>query len=151
MQNILTTLFSLPSSSLNSNQNRSYSIPTSEMQSRYPYSFLTSDLCTRIIEEGNKRGIKVLLTHPDPQKSSRKKRRLSKKIDSQWVRDGNALGACHSEHWAEITLCQHPLGPSQCAFLIKQSDSPCPLLFQIIYEIIHLGFHFFCWLKSIFK
>ncbi len=93
LQNILTTLFSLPSSSLNSNQNRSYSIPTLEMQSRYPYSFLTSDLCTRIIEEGNKRGIKVLLTHPDPQKSSRKKRRLSKKIDSQWVRDGNALGA----------------------------------------------------------
>ena len=31
--------------------------------------------------------------------------------------------------WAEITLCQHPLGPSQCFVLIKQSDSPCPYQF----------------------
>ncbi|PHT25756.1 hypothetical protein CQW23_34619 [Capsicum baccatum] len=28
------------------------------------------------------------------------------------------------EHWAEITLREHPLGPSQCFVLIKQSDSP---------------------------
>ena len=32
-------------------------------------------------------------------------------------------------NWAEITLCQHPLGPSQCFVLIKQSDSPCPYQF----------------------
>ncbi|KAG9438847.1 hypothetical protein H6P81_021252 [Aristolochia fimbriata] len=30
------------------------------------------------------------------------------------------------KHWAEITLREHPQGPSQCFVLIKQSDSPCP-------------------------
>uniref|UniRef100_K4D7B2 Uncharacterized protein n=1 Tax=Solanum lycopersicum TaxID=4081 RepID=K4D7B2_SOLLC len=30
------------------------------------------------------------------------------------------------QHWAEITLRKHPLGPSQCFVLIKQWDSPCP-------------------------
>ena len=30
----------------------------------------------------------------------------------------------HSEHWAEITLRQHRLRPSQCYVLIRQSDSP---------------------------
>ncbi|KAK8610535.1 hypothetical protein V6N13_081691 [Hibiscus sabdariffa] len=33
------------------------------------------------------------------------------------------------KHWAEITLREHPQGPSQCFALIKQSDSPCPYQF----------------------
>ena len=37
----------------------------------------------------------------------------------------------HSEHWAEITLRQHQLWPSQCFVLIKQSDSPCPFQFWV--------------------
>ncbi len=37
----------------------------------------------------------------------------------------------HSGHWAEITLRQHRLRPSQCFVLIKQSDSPCPLQFWV--------------------
>ena len=37
----------------------------------------------------------------------------------------------HSEHWAESTLCQHHLRPSQCFVYIKQSDSPCPLQFWV--------------------
>ncbi|KAL0103858.1 hypothetical protein PUN28_017895 [Cardiocondyla obscurior] len=32
-------------------------------------------------------------------------------------------------HWAEITLRQHPRGPSQCFVLIRQSDSPSPCQF----------------------
>ncbi|KAG9444720.1 hypothetical protein H6P81_016060 [Aristolochia fimbriata] len=31
------------------------------------------------------------------------------------------------KHWAEITLREHPQGPSQCFVLIKRSDSPCPV------------------------
>ncbi|KAG9444696.1 hypothetical protein H6P81_016036 [Aristolochia fimbriata] len=31
------------------------------------------------------------------------------------------------EHRAEITLREHPRGPSQCFVLIKRSDSPCPV------------------------
>ncbi|KAK8634749.1 hypothetical protein V6N13_022630 [Hibiscus sabdariffa] len=33
-------------------------------------------------------------------------------------------GQWESQHWAEITLREHPQGPSQCFVLIKQSDSP---------------------------
>ncbi|KAL2224917.1 UNVERIFIED_CONTAM: hypothetical protein Sindi_2990700 [Sesamum indicum] len=32
-------------------------------------------------------------------------------------------GQWESQHWAEITLREHPQGPSQCFVLIKQSDS----------------------------
>ena len=44
---------------------------------------------------------------------------------------GQTSSLLHSEHWAEITLCQHRFRPSQCFVLIKQSDSPCPRQFLV--------------------
>ena len=59
-------------------------------------------------------------------------------LDSKWkIRYhhlpslGRISSLWHSEHWAEITLCQHLLRPSQSLVFIKLSDSPCPLQFWV--------------------
>ncbi len=46
-------------------------------------------------------------------------------------RDSRLVSLLHSERWAESTLRQHLLRPSQCFLLTKRSDSPCPLQFLV--------------------